>query len=85
MMWSYLSLVAVKGQKRIRVLMKRGGAALMDHLKKLLESSQLVDEISQHPDERGKGMVVIIILTKTVRSRYHMVRYITVVCVTRHG
>ncbi len=46
-------MFAVKGQKRVRVLMKKGGAPLMEHLKKLLETSKLMDDSQQHPNERG--------------------------------
>jgi len=45
---------AVRGQKRIRVLMKRGGAAMVEQMKKLIEDSLLTDVQHQHPEERGQ-------------------------------
>ena len=45
---------AVRGQRRVRVLMKRGGQVILDHLKKLIEDSQLTDEQHIHPEEEGK-------------------------------
>lgn len=42
----------VTGQRRVRVLMKRGGQAIMEHLKKMIEKSKLTNPEFVHPEEK---------------------------------
>ena len=50
----YLSVV---GLKRVKVLMKRGGTQIIEHMKKMIEKSQLVDEQTQ--EEKGETAVFL--------------------------
>lgn len=47
---------AVKGTRRVNVLMKRGGQALQDHMKRVIDQSGLhePDQYAKDLDERGR-------------------------------
>ena len=53
---SYLYL-SVVGLKRVKVLMKRGGTQIMEHMKKMIEKSKLVAEQTQ--EEKGETVVFL--------------------------
>ena len=53
---SYLCL-SVVGLKRVKVLMKRGGTQIMEHMKKMIEKSKVVDEQTQ--EEKGEPPVFL--------------------------
>ena len=44
----------VKGQRRVRVLMRKGGQQILEHMKTVITNSELVDEAHTHPEERGE-------------------------------
>jgi len=44
----------VVGNKRVNVKLKRGGQAIIDHMKKIITQSSLREEINKNLDERGK-------------------------------
>jgi hypothetical protein len=44
----------VTGVRRVNVIMRRGGAALQQHLEKVISLSRLVDQYAKDLDERGK-------------------------------
>ena len=48
---------SVVGLKRVKVLMKRGGTQIIEHMKKMIEKSQLVDEQTQ--EEKGETAVFL--------------------------
>ena len=45
------------GLKRVKVLMKRGGTQIIEHMKKMIEKSKLVDEQTQ--EEKGETAVFL--------------------------
>ncbi|ELT92842.1 hypothetical protein CAPTEDRAFT_224063 [Capitella teleta] len=51
---SDLDTSTLTGQRRVRVLMKRGGQALQEHMKKMIENSCLTDPDHVHPEEKDK-------------------------------
>ncbi|KAI0222505.1 hypothetical protein LSAT2_026249 [Lamellibrachia satsuma] len=53
---SDLDTSTLRGQKRIRVLMKRGGPAMVEQMKKLIEDSLLTDLQHTHPEERDASI-----------------------------
>ena len=48
-----LFCVLVVGNKRVNVKLKRGGQAIIDHMKKIITESSLREEINKNLDERG--------------------------------
>lgn len=48
-------LLTVHGEQKVRIMMKRGGGILQDHMDKMIEQSNLVDEESQEQEEKGQG------------------------------
>jgi len=44
----------VTGVRRVNVIMTRGGAALQEHMKKVIRLSKLVDEYKNDLDEKGE-------------------------------
>lgn len=54
MTW-YVVLGAVKGTRRVNVLMKRGGQALQEHMKRVIDQSGLQEpgQYAKDLDERG--------------------------------
>lgn len=45
--------LTVTGVRRVNVIMRRGGAALQQHLEKVINLSKLVDKYAKDLDERG--------------------------------
>lgn len=46
----------MKGHRRVKIKMKRGGQALLDHMKKILDQSNLHDDdYAKDLDEKGES------------------------------
>ena len=50
---SDLDVSTLVGNKRVNVKLKRGGQAIIDHMKKIITQSSLREEINKNLDERG--------------------------------
>ena len=44
-------LVAVKGARKVAIMMKRGGGMMQEHMLTMINDSNLIDHT--HPEERG--------------------------------
>ena len=58
----YLLHISVTGVRRVNVIMRRGGAALQQHLEKVINLSKLVDKYAKDLDERGKYFFTVLSL-----------------------
>lgn len=87
-------LSAVKGPRRVNVLMRRGGEALLDHMKRVLEQSKLMDNTyTKDLDERSTvsffyslSSLFLLILDLTMQFSFglnilSLVNFITVCCI----
>jgi hypothetical protein len=45
---------SVRGTRKVNVKMRRGGQALLDHLRRIIEDSKLKADYANDLDERGK-------------------------------
>ena len=43
----------MKGQRKVRVLMRKGGQKLLEQMKKMIIDSELIDDQTTKPEERG--------------------------------
>lgn len=51
-------IFTVTGTRRVNVLMKRGGQTLLEHMKRIMEQSNLKTDYAKDLDERGVYMYV---------------------------
>lgn len=44
----------MKGAQKVKVMMKRGGGILHDHMEKMIQQSNFIDE--ENPEQEEKGI-----------------------------